>query len=184
MPPPEDDKPIFLIGLMGSGKTTLGRQLAAALGRQFIDLDEQLEQCLGEAIGTYMMREGEPAFRQQEHGCFARFCGSLAVCQRPAVVACGGGLPCYYNHIFSMNAVGHTLWLDVPVAVLAQRLFPHKAHRPLLADAQTEEHLVSRLHNLSTERLACYAQARYRVAGGNLRVEDLLAALPSACRKV
>src|ERR1700731_760133 len=92
---------IFLIGFMGSGKTTLGRKLAHRLDYEFIDLDQVLEARAGMTIAEYFTQFGEDAFRKLE---------SQVLKQTPypanAVVSTGGGLPCFFDNMEWMNVHG------------------------------------------------------------------------------
>src|SRR4051812_8462078 len=83
---------VWLVGMMGSGKSTVGKRLAARLDRPFVDLDERIETEAGRSIGDIFERDGEPAFRALESRVLAR------VADGPdAVVATGGGAPCHHG---------------------------------------------------------------------------------------
>lgn len=157
---------IALMGLPGSGKSTLGRALAADLGYAFIDLDAEIEAAEGARVPEIFHRQGEAAFRQYEQAALQR------VLERPGpwVLATGGGTPCFFDNLARLNAAAVTLWLDVPLPVLRKRLAPG-TERPLLAQNPT------RLAELAPERRPRYAQAHIRVAGAAVTVEDLLSEL-------
>lgn len=156
---------IFLIGLPGSGKSTLGRALAAALGWPFLDLDDVIEAETGASIAALFASEGEIAFRRREAAALRRVAPAA-----PLVLATGGGTPCFHASMDWLLAHGHVVWLDVAPAVLAARLLAPAsaplAHRPLLATADPETasmtSLTARLTLTLAARRPFYARAPYR----------------------
>lgn len=147
-------KHLFLIGFMSSGKTYWGKRLAEALGKPFVDLDQQLE--LGEqaTIAELFARLGEDGFRALER-CYLQ---SLAQ-SPPSIVATGGGTPCFFDNLAWMHAHGVTLWIDVPFEVLWRRLEEEERHkRPLLAQTTARS-----MRRLWQKRRACYQQADYTI---------------------
>ena len=113
---------------MGSGKTHLGERLAAQLSRPFFDLDRLLEAGEGKTIPAIFAEKGEAAFRNLER----QYLHTLEK-EPPAVIATGGGTPCFFDNLDWMNACGTTVYLETPVAVLYERLRGERAGRPLLA---------------------------------------------------
>ena len=157
--PPGGAGHLSLVGLPGAGKTTLGRQLAAHFNRPFIDLDLAIEARTGRAVRELFATDGETGFRAVEAAVLREVLGQLGP---PLVLATGGGTPCFHENMALLNGAGPTLWLDVPVAVLAARLPPAEvAKRPLLAAAGGAE---AWLHETLTARMRFYAQARLRCA--------------------
>ena len=128
------EKIIFLVGFMGSGKSYWGRQLATTLGYKFIDLDQRIEKGEGCSISEVFARRGEFVFRALE-GSYLRI---LLDQEEPMIVSTGGGAPCFFDNMAFMNRNGCTVWLDVPTSILAERLLPERAHRPLLANIAPE----------------------------------------------
>ncbi len=118
---------IYLIGFMGSGKSFTGRRLAAELGLPFLDLDHYLEEKAGRTIFRIFEEEGEAAFRKMEAAALRETDRFSA-----AVIACGGGTPCFGDNMEWMNAYGLTIYLETPVELLVERLISETAHRPLL----------------------------------------------------
>ena len=119
---------IFLIGFMGAGKSYWGARLAAAKGLPFLDLDDLIvaqEKC---SIAQLFSEIGESGFRALERAVLQKLANHA-----PAVVATGGGTPCFFDNMEWMNAHGTTLYLDTPAAVLAERLKHEIGVRPLLA---------------------------------------------------
>ena len=127
-------KTTFLIGYMGSGKTTLGRAVASRTGISFIDLDDFIEKREGCTVKEIFARRGEDAFRAIEREALAE------VSRRPdTLVACGGGTPCFGDNMELLNRCGLTVYLDAPHASLLSRLKEGRAKRPLIASLSDEE---------------------------------------------
>ena len=151
---------IFLIGYMGSGKTTVGKLLAARLGYSFIDMDVHIEEKLFKSVSQIFAEFGEEQFRlleQQSLHEIAQF--------DHAVISTGGGAPCYFDNMDYMNGRGYTVYLKLSPEELAERLeTSHANKRPLLANRKGEE-----LKQFIAEGLAgresFYAKAAYTVSG-------------------
>ncbi len=121
------DRHIFLIGFMGSGKTYWGRRLAPALGCAFLDLDAWIEEGEQRTIADIFAGSGETGFRVLEQ----QYLHRLAALP-PAVVATGGGTPCFFDNMDWMKRRGHTIYLETPPGILAGRLKKGRDRRPLL----------------------------------------------------
>lgn len=167
MEPGEKSPPaLFLVGFMGSGKSTLGRLLAARLGREFVDLDEEIEKAAGKPIERIFAEDGEEAFRGIEHD-------QLVVQARRAaegsarVVALGGGAFACEGNRSVVAGAGASIWLDAPLETLWERVCA-ETQRPLARDRERFEALYRR-------RLASYAQADCRL-DADQAPRDLLAA--------
>jgi shikimate kinase len=158
---------IFLVGFMGCGKTTLGRKLASRLGCMFMDLDHILEVQEGMSIGEYFAKHGEEAFRNVE---------SQVLKQTPypenAVVATGGGLPCFFDNMDWMNALGKTVYIKLTPKTLADRLENEKEERPLLKEHHGEA-LVAFIADKLADREHFYKQATIVANGLSLTAEKL-----------
>lgn len=161
---------IFLLGYMASGKSTLGAALADALNCAFVDLDELLEGKLGMPVGAFIEQKGELSFRKAEHEALVSW---LEEGPKDAVVALGGGTPVFYDHMALLNESGRTVFLDVSIGELAQRL-KGSTDRPLI---KSQEDLVEFVAKHLFERRPYYSQAQVRVKGDDLEVKDLTAAL-------
>lgn len=161
---------IFLLGYMASGKSTLGEALADALDYAFVDLDGLLEGKLGMPVGAYIEQKGELSFRKAEHEALVSW---LEEGPKDAVVALGGGTPVFYDHMALLNEVGRTVFLDVSIGELAQRL-KGSTDRPLI---KSQEDLVEFVAKHLFERRPYYSQAQMRVKGDELEVKDLTDAL-------
>ncbi len=149
----------FLIGFMGSGKTTHGRKLASYLKIDFIDLDEVFEKQNGSTIANYFEVFGEEKFRQVESVLLKNM-----VYPENAVVSTGGGLPCFFDNLDWMKQHGTVIYLQVPPKVIASRLTNAKTERPLLRH-KTGEELLQFITEKLAERETIYLQAQI-VANG------------------
>lgn len=165
---------IFLIGFMGSGKTTSGKRLAAAISYPFFDLDHQIAEVTGMSIPAYFEAYGEAQFRELEKSI-------LQGHEYPndCVISTGGGTPCYFDNMDWMNANGLTVFIDMPPVALAKRLEQGKHKRPLLKDLDADE-MVAFIKEKLDDRLPHYTKAQVVINGINLSVESLHLALRNA----
>ena len=160
---------VFLIGYMASGKSTLGKALAQALALPFIDLDVEIERTAGTTISEIITAKGELHFRKLESAVLK----DLLQQYETGVFALGGGTPVFYNHMDLLNAEGETIFLDVPVGELAKRL-EGDLKRPLIQNkADVAEFVAKHLF----ERRPYYSQAKHRIVGPSISVEELSAVL-------
>jgi len=130
-------RPIFLIGYMGCGKSTIGRTVARLSGVRFIDLDTYIENRYHATVREIFAVHGEAGFRDVEHRMLQEVAGFEDV-----IVACGGGTPCFMDNMELMNSCGITVFLDTPVDRLHSRLMRGRHKRPLIADKSDDELLV------------------------------------------
>jgi shikimate kinase len=167
-------RPLFLVGMMGSGKTSVGRELARSGAAAFCDLDRRIEWIFGQGIDA-LLAAGEPRLRAREHDALRTLVAEPGFPGRRLVVATGGGTPIDPRNRALMRSSGVVVWLDVPLAVLAERLREHTATRPLLVGAE----LGPRLGELWSVRGPCYREAGLAVDGtGTL---EQVAARVAAC---
>lgn len=117
---------LWLVGMMGTGKSTVGPRVAYALGRDFVDLDQVIALRGGTDIGRIFADEGEVGFRAREREALEAIAGS------PNVVACGGGVVEDPANVTTMRSSGRVAWLDAPVGVLLGRV-GDGGGRPMLA---------------------------------------------------
>jgi shikimate kinase len=169
---------IFIVGMMGSGKTTIGRLLAKRLGWRHLDSDEQVGRDTGQTVPEIFAQRGEPAFRAAE----ARALAAAAVADTPTVVSVAGGAVLDPDNRHVLRRGGVVVWLRAPVETLAQRV-GDGAGRPLLGDDPA-----AALRHLYAERRPVYqdlAQAVVDVDGVDVRtvVDRVLAALPLDTRR-
>lgn len=143
---------LYLIGMMGVGKTTVGNLLAHQLKYRFLDTDSLLETATGKTINEIFTTEGETAFRQLESDILAQVCAYTNLC-----IATGGGIILRREN-WSYLRHGLVVWLDAPVEVICQRL-AEDTTRPLLQDSHLEE----KLRSLLEERQGLYKQADLQI---------------------
>ena len=126
------EKHLVLIGLMGAGKTTVGRQCARQLRREFVDTDDVVVALARMPVEDIFRTGGEPSFRDLERKAVADVCASPA----PLVIACGGGTVLDPENRKKLRAAGVIVWLRAPVPVLAARVGDGET-RPLLVGDPT-----------------------------------------------
>ena len=148
---------IFLIGMPGSGKSTVGKSLAMKLDLPFIDLDHEIEKKEARLIKDIFSTSGETYFRQVESNVLREIALSSSDC----VIATGGGAPCFHDGISVINNHGISVFLDVSIDELISRVENSK-DRPLLQSTDKVE-LRNRLEAIRKNRLACYQLATYTV---------------------
>lgn len=144
---------VFLWGMMGSGKSTLGAPLADLLGLPFVDLDAYIEATVDMTIPQLFDKWGQDEFRRLEHKALVQL-----LKEPPAVVSCGGGTPCYYDNHLLMLQHGQVVYLQAEVETLATRLEKDRHTRPLLKD-ETATGLHSFLAHMLHKRQPFYKLA-------------------------
>lgn len=149
-------RPIFIVGYMGSGKTTVGRKLALALDYEFVDVDSYIENEEAKSIKSIFSEEGESAFRKLEKEALKKL-----VKRRNTVIATGGGLPCFNQNMDSINKYGISIYLLASPQELAQRLL-NDEERPLLMNKGGSE-LTKHISNMLSKRRKYYLQAQIRI---------------------
>jgi shikimate kinase len=157
---------IFLIGMPGSGKTTLGKQLAEKLTLEFVDLDDEIQKEAGKSVQDIFSQQGEDAFRQLESSLLNRWAAS----SKNFVMATGGGAPVFLNGIDTINATGLSVFLDVSLDQILSRLSALN-DRPLLRAADESEKKM-KLTTLFQKRLPIYEKAALAFKGTD--VEQLV----------
>ena len=158
---------VYLIGYMGSGKSTAGRKLAVRLNRSFVDLDSALEQHAGMPISAWFTSKGEDDFRKAETQLLTEFSA-----QKDLVIATGGGTPCFANNLELMKKTGVVVYLDMDVDQLVSRLKSGQAQRPLIAGKSPEE-LTAFITGHLEARKPYYEQAHVLVSAMDLNGERL-----------
>lgn len=147
---------LYLVGMMGAGKTTVGRELANYLGYRFVDTDAVISQVTGKSITQLFIDVGEEAFRQMESQVLAEVSAYTNL-----VIATGGGIVLRQEN-WSYLHHGLVVWLDVPVELLYARL-AEDTTRPLLQDADPLE----KLRVLLEQRQPLYRQADLQITVNN-----------------
>jgi shikimate kinase len=158
---------LYLVGMMGTGKSAVGRPLAAALGYRFLDADTSVERVAGRSIPELFEQVGEPGFRDLETAVLGQIASWHSL-----VVATGGGVvtrPENWGHMQQ----GVVVWLDAPPELLLRRLAADPSPRPLLQTADPESQLTS----LLSQRQRLYAQADLHIRQAGEPVEQVAAAV-------
>lgn len=157
-----DPAHVVLVGMMGTGKTSIGRPVAAHLGRRFVDSDEQVERRTGRTVKEIFESEGEAAYRRLESDALA---AALAE-PEPAVIAAAGGVVIDPANRDRLRRAGTVIWLDAPPEVLAERVVDGD-HRPLLGDDP-----LATLARLAAEREGWYREVADAVVDVGSRTAD------------
>ena len=168
---------LYLIGMMGVGKTTVGKLLAEKIGYRFIDTDELITKVAGKSINEIFAEHGEAEFRKLEGDVLAQVCAYTKL-----VVATGGGIVMQQQN-WSYLHHGLIIWLDAPIQIILQRLAADDT-RPLLQDADME----SKLRSLLEQRQPMYSQADLHITiNATETPEDIatrnLATIPSILKQ-
>lgn len=160
---------IFLVGLPGSGKSTLGRQLASRLGIGFYDLDAEVEKSAEMPVKDIFKIQGEDRFRTME----SRLLKAFGTVPGEFVVATGGGAPVFFDNMKWMNEHGITIFLDVPAREIARRVSTSHTERPLF-EKLTPDELKDQIEFMRSQRIAFYKQASLCVSGTAILPEDVI----------
>jgi shikimate kinase len=158
---------IYLVGFMGSGKSTWGSVWADVQGWKFIDLDLEIERKYGMSVYQIFHTRGEHAFRIME-------AEMLRATEkfRNAIIACGGGTPCFHQNMEWMNEKGYTVFLKASEDMLFGRLVLEKQQRPLIANIA--DHDLRQVISLKLkERAYFYHQSKWTLDANNLDVDSL-----------
>lgn len=146
-------KKIFLLGLPGSGKSTLGKILAGRLLLPFFDLDHYIENKIGLSVNDIFQQKSESAFREYEKTYLSTFVQH----EKEFVLALGGGTPCFNENMQFVNQSGLSIFIDLPKEILLQRLINDTKNRPLIKgdEAQMSKYIEETLK----KRKVFYEQA-------------------------
>jgi len=160
----------FLIGLPGCGKSTMGKKFAHVLKHPFYDLDHLIESGENSSIADLFHAHGEQKFRELEQ-MYLRETKNL----EKAVVATGGGTPCFFNNMQVINSLGMSVFLDVSPKEIAHRLSETGiAKRPMLKGKSREEICIT-LEHIRHIRLPFYQQSHITISNPDIQFsEDLL----------
>jgi shikimate kinase len=160
---------IFLIGLPGSGKTTLGKQLAKKLNYIFSDLDECIVKKHGLSIEEIFKTIGEDGFRTYESNCLKEYDNSTNT-----IVSTGGGAPCFFDNMQWINENGISIFLNPPLTELAKRLIASdNSHRPMLKGKELNDLLLF-IEGKYKERAYYYTQSKIAIDTSNPSVSDVV----------
>jgi len=148
---------LVLVGMMGAGKTTVGRRCSSRLGRGFVDTDDLVESASGMRVPEIFETRGEPAFRDLERDAVADACAS----PEPLVIACGGGAVLDPDNRRTLRNAGVVVWLRAAPEVLSSRVGDDAGTvRPLLA-ASGQRAAAATLERLAVLRADTYAASAH-----------------------
>jgi shikimate kinase len=155
---------VYLVGMPGSGKSTVGPELAERLGVPFVELDAEIERAAGTTVRGIFEAEGEAGFREREAAALTD-----ATTRDPSVVSCGGGVVLEPANRVTLRATGEVVFLSVPLEVLRERVRP-AAERPLIR-AEGD------LERLYREREALYREFAGHVVDASGEVDAVVDAI-------
>ncbi len=159
---------VYLVGMPGSGKSTLGKQLAVHLSIPFVDLDTEIERSEGKKIPDIFSTQGEAYFRKIESALLHQWAES----KKDFVMATGGGAPCHHHGMDIINRTGTSVFLDVPVSEILERI-KNNNDRPLIAGDLYERE--QKLIEIAKVRLPFYRQAH--IITDKIDLQQLLMAI-------
>ena len=163
-------KPLFLVGYMGCGKSTLGRKLAHRLRVAYVDTDHEVEQMEGAVVYDIFRYAGEGYFRRQERAALEQ-----TIEQGAGVISTGGGLPTWEDNMECMNRVGCTVYLRRSAENIASRLSPHgRQKRPRLRGLNDEQ-LVAFMREDMAKREPHYLKAQLVIDCDTLSDDQIIA---------
>ncbi len=148
-------KPIYFVGMPGSGKTTIGKKLSQELGWEFIDTDILIEEREQKSINTIFLESGESTFRDIEKEVLR------SLPKKACVISTGGGMPCFFDNMKYMNSSGVTIYLKASLDMLYERVKSDE-NRPLLKNIS-----LNNLRALAKEREVYYSQSHIKLAAGD-----------------
>jgi len=169
----EVDKPIVLLGFMGSGKTTLGKQLAASLGWIFTDLDRFIEAAENRTLSDIFEKDGEAAFRKLESDALKKVLN-----YEHQVIAIGGGAPCSPANLRLINEKSLSVYLKVSKPQLLHRLTYSSTPRPLLK-GKSESETQNFITDLLAAREPFYLQADVIIESDEITARMIVLHLPT-----
>ena len=144
----------FIIGYMGAGKSSVGREVARRTGIRFADMDKEIEKMHRMTVSEIFANQGERVFRKSERTVLEQ----LAEEDGDVIVSAGGGTPCQGDNIELMNRTGKTIYLKLSPAKLVSRLKPGQERRPILT-GMNKEQMLEFIERALPEREPCYLKA-------------------------
>lgn len=158
---------VFIIGFMGSGKSTIGKKVSQMMNLNFVDLDKHIENNENKTITALFEYEGEDHFRTIEQNYLKEL-----IKKDNLIIATGGGTPCYKNNMALMKKSGITLYLKMPVKAIFDRLTNSKNPRPLIRNKSKEE-LTEYITQTLEDREVFYSQANVIIDAININLNLL-----------
>ncbi|MFH1768668.1 MAG: shikimate kinase [Candidatus Omnitrophota bacterium] len=157
------NKNIYLVGFMGAGKSAVGKELSARTNKNFIEMDEIIEQKEGMAISDIFAKKGENYFRLREKALLADIAKDENL-----IVSCGGGVVIDQDNIILLKKTGFMIWLEADIETLYRRT-KSCVNRPLLDVANPEE----KIRQLLKQRQAFYREAHFWLDTSHLSVDQV-----------
>ncbi len=160
---------VFLVGFMASGKSSAGKKMSKKLGLPFVDLDDYIEEKYNTTIRLLIYDSGMDRFREIEKESLE----TLIQQYENVLISTGGGTPCFFNNMALMNNSGITIYLEVDIPTLVDRLMHAKKDRPLIW-GKSREDLTVYAKDLLAIRQDDYKKAHYTINGKNLKIDSLV----------
>lgn len=160
---------VFLIGFMASGKSTVGKKLAHKIGLPFFDLDDYIEDKYNTTIRLLIYNEGMDFFRKIEKEALEKLINE----NEQILISTGGGTPCYFSNMDLMKSSGITIYLEVDISTIVDRLVHAKKDRPLIW-GKSREDLTVYAKDLLENRKKDYSKAKYTISGKNLKIDSVV----------
>ena len=163
---------IFLLGYMGSGKSHIGKRLAARNDQDFIDFDAEIEKMENSSISQIFQNRGEIYFRKLERKVLAK----MLKIEGDAVISLGGGTPCYGNNMELIKNAAEVVsfYLKLNVQELTDRLLAEKDHRPVISHLEDKGQLEEFIRKHLFERGFYYNQSDYIIKCDSRTAEDIV----------
>ena len=162
------NKPIFLVGFMGSGKTTWGKKIANALDMPFVDLDHEIVANIGMTIPEYFEEHGEENFRKLENEYLKKQGDRLAI------ISTGGGTPCYYDNMDWINDNGLSLYLYHTSKSIWSRLSQSDVNKRPVLKGLTGNELFEFIDSKLNERAQYYEKAHIKFEQIHTSIEEII----------
>jgi shikimate kinase len=157
---------------MGSGKSSLGKELAHKLGLAFADLDGLIEEKEGKKISEIFETDGEKRFREIEHDCLI---STLQL--NNVIISTGGGTPCFFDNMEMINAKGISIYIKYNSGILVSRLDANKDKRPLIKHCKNREELELFVKDLLEKREKYYLQSKLILEGKDINSKKIIEAM-------
>jgi shikimate kinase len=159
---------IYLLGFMGSGKSTIGKKLSAYTGLQFIDMDNYIEKRNYKTVPQIFAEEGEAEFRKKERKALEELSEFQNV-----IIATGGGAPCFFDNMELMNNTGVTVYLNMSPEILAARLMDSKTDRPLIS-GKSEKELIEYINETLNTRNEYYKKSQFQITDPDTGMDEMM----------
>ncbi len=160
---------LFLIGLPGSGKSTLGKELAVQLSLKMVDTDAEIVKEAGKTIEQIFKDSGEEYFRKLEQAVLHKL-----ITEDNQLISTGGGMPCFFDNMERMNEHGISLFINVPIENLHQRLIGQGSQKRPMLEGKTDKEIFEFLRQKYEERFPYYSKATVMIKGANIKVAEIV----------